>query len=131
MTAEDDREPDGVTPPADEPEFNDRPPQFGFAHGRAETVDGVDPNAQSLIGSWFHVEDGDRFTMQGCVVAEPQPTWYLVQLYDWTDGQPTHQRLVHFGEMGGEAGSAWRFFDSAEDMNRAFEASVSAATVDD
>ena len=106
--------------------------QFGFSPGRAESVDGVQPNSSSLIGSWFHVIDGDgHFAMQGCIVAEPQPMVYLVQLYEWIDGQATHQSLVHFGEMlsDDEGSGEWLFFDSAADMNRAFEEAVRRSTV--
>lgn len=68
----------------------------------------------SLVGSFFHstVEHG----WQGLVVAEPRPGIYLVELFSWVMGDPTHQQLIPIEEMTG-----WRFYDDTEWMNNAYK----------
>lgn len=69
-------------------------------------------DARSLVGSFFHGTAERRW--QGCVVAEPSPGVYLVELFSWASGQPTEQRLVRLADM-----AEWSFYDSAEWMNNA------------
>jgi hypothetical protein len=71
----------------------------------------------SLVGSFFHgdVERG----WQGCVVAEPAPGVYLLELFEWFMGSSSAQQLVHIEEMTG-----WRFYDTTEWMNSAYEHGV-------
>lgn len=82
---------------------------------RLAQVDASQPLApNSLVGSYFHGDQGRQW--QGCVVAEPQPGVYLVELFSWVAGQSTEQRIVSLSAMGG-----WRFYDTAEWMNAAYE----------
>lgn len=66
-------------------------------------------DAKSLVGSFFHsdVQHG----WQGCVVGEPSPGVYLVELFSWIDGGSTEQRLVRLDDM-----SKWVFYDTADWM---------------
>jgi hypothetical protein len=45
------------------------------------------------------------------VIGELQPGWYLVQLFEWTSGEPTVQRLVPIEKMIG-----WLSYPDAEAM---------------
>jgi hypothetical protein len=71
----------------------------------------------SLVGSFFH-SDSER-GWQGCIVAEPAPGVYLVETYEWIAGTSHNQLLVRIEEM-----NDWRFYDSAEWMNNAYEHGV-------
>lgn len=66
-------------------------------------------DAKSLVGSFFHSDA--RHGWQGCVVGEPSPGVYLVELFSWIDGGSTEQRLVRLDDM-----DTWVFYDSAEWM---------------
>jgi hypothetical protein len=70
---------------------------------------------ESLVGSFFHSDR--RRHWQGCVVAEPAPGVFLVELFSWV-GPPdsTYQRLVPIEEM-----TEWRFYDSRDWMEYDFE----------
>jgi hypothetical protein len=77
----------------------------------------------SLVGSFFHrydEEDGE-LTWQGCIVAEPAPGVYLVELFDWLVGFSSCQRLVRLEQM-----DHWHFFDDDHWMNNAYENSAAA-----
>lgn len=78
--------------------------------------DGFTLTANSLVGSFFH--SGARPGWQGCVVAEPAPGVYLVELFSWMMGQSTVQHLVRLDRMIDEG---WRFYDDADWMNDAYE----------
>ena len=67
-------------------------------------------DAKSLVGSFFHSDA--RHGWQGCVVGEPSPGVYLVELLSWIDGGSTEQRLVRLDDM-----DKWTFYDTAEWMN--------------
>ncbi len=62
--------------------------------------------ADSLVGSFFH-GTADR-SWQGCVVAEPSPGVYLVELFGWVAGDSTSQHLVRLADM-----AEWTFYDSS------------------
>lgn len=68
----------------------------------------------SLVGSFFHADVTRQW--QGCVVAEPAPGVYLVELFDWIAGSSTHQRLVPIEEMTG-----WSFYDSDDWMIKSID----------
>lgn len=70
--------------------------------------------SDSLVGSFFHSTDPPGW--QGCVVAEPQPGLYLVELFSWFMGDSTEQVLVPVGQMTG-----WQFYDTAEWMTNVYE----------
>src|SRR5262245_8428237 len=73
---------------------------FGFME--AETV----TQTEKLVGKYFHsASENDKVEWQGVVVEEPHPGWYLVQLFDWTSGEPSVQRLVPIEKM-----TAWLFY---------------------
>ena len=77
--------------------------------------DGLDSNSRSiegptvtenLVGKYFHgANESNKVEWQGVVIGEPQPGWYLVQLFDWTSGKPSVQRLVPIEKM-----NAWLFY---------------------
>jgi hypothetical protein len=52
---------------------------------------------------------------QWIIVAKIEPDGYLVELWSWIDGEPTHEQLVAVGEMVN-----WRFYASAEAMREAY-----------
>lgn len=66
----------------------------------------------SLVGSFFLSDSGRGW--QGCVVAEPAPGTYLVELFSWLWGQPTEQLLVRIEDM-----QEWTFYDTDEWMRAA------------
>lgn len=68
----------------------------------------------SLVGSYFHGDVDHRW--QGCVVAEPSPGVYLVELFSWGSGGSTNQQLVRIEDMTG-----WNFYDDAKWMNTNYE----------
>lgn len=76
-------------------------------------------SSASLIGSYFH-SDAER-SWQGIVLAEPAPGTYLVELFEWSNGAGSEQRLVTVRDM---LATGWRFYDTAEWMNTAYERTV-------
>lgn len=75
-------------------------------------------NPRSLVGSYFL--SGLKTQWQGCVVAEPAPGVYLVELFSWTGGASTHQRIIRLEDM-----FDWRFFDTAEWMTGDYDRTTS------
>lgn len=72
-----------------------------------------------LVGQFFHsIKDGG-VNWQGNVIGNPEPGWYLVQLYEWLLGEPNVQRLVKFEDMTG-----WLFYDTTEQMQFSYEYGV-------
>jgi hypothetical protein len=78
-----------------------------------------DHKNDSLIGSFF-LATSER-GWQGCVVAEPAPGVYLVELFSWIMGDSLDQRLVALATMIEEG---WRFYDTSQWMNTAYNDSV-------
>lgn len=72
----------------------------------------------SLVGSYFHGDDERQW--QGCVVAEPSPGVFLVELFEWLVGSSSEQRLVRLDEM-----TEWHFYDDAKWMNNAYNGGIS------
>jgi hypothetical protein len=68
----------------------------------------------SLLGSFFHA-NAER-GWQGCVVAQPMPGVYLVELFGWGATDSPGQQVVHIEDM-----REWTFYDTAEWMNRVYE----------
>ena len=61
---------------------------------------------EKLIGKYFHgANENNKVEWQGVVIGEPHPGWYLVQLFDWTSGKPSVQRVVPIEKM-----TAWLFY---------------------
>jgi hypothetical protein len=84
----------------------------------------LDPH--SLVGSYFHTYNSDEdrnvhrdLHYQGCVVAEPAPGVYLVELFSFMHGASTGQRLCRLEDM-----TNWEFFDTAPWMNNVYEHDV-------
>lgn len=71
----------------------------------------------SLVGSYFHGRGSGR-SWQGCIVAEPSPGVYLIELFDWMGGYPFNQELIRLEEM---IADNWFFYDSAEWMTEFYE----------
>lgn len=79
---------------------------------------------QSLVGHYFHSmvpnPNGDVnlpiVCWQGLVVANPEPGWYLLQLFGWMMGEEVERRVVHIADM-----KDWRFYESAEEMRNHYE----------
>ena len=92
---------------------------FDENSGRADRLSSAASIAElhpdSLVGSFFHSDRKRHW--QGCVVAEPAPGVFLVELFNWV-GPPesTYHRLVRIEEM-----TEWRFYDTAEWMDNDFE----------
>jgi hypothetical protein len=72
----------------------------------------VSENPEKLIGKYFHsANETNKVEWQGVVIGEPHPGWYLVQLLDWSSGEPSVQRLVPIEKMIG-----WLFYPDARAM---------------
>jgi len=68
--------------------------------------------AEKLVGKYFlGANENNKVEWQGVVIGEPQPGWYLVQLFDWTSGKPSAQRLVPIEKM-----NAWLFYPDRDAM---------------
>ena len=68
--------------------------------------------AEKLVGKYFHgANENNKVEWQGVVIGEPNPGWYLVQLFDWATGEPSVQRLVPIGKM-----NAWLFYPDRDAM---------------
>ena len=87
---------------------------------RLELALSAEANPASLVGSYFHSFRGEGESRdvlwQGCIVAEPQPGLYLVELFDWLLGDSSNQQLVRVEEM-----FDWHFYDDSEWMRNAYE----------
>lgn len=70
----------------------------------------------SLVGSYFH--SGAVPGWQGCIVAEPAPGVYLVELFSWLTGDSTSQHLVPIDRM---VADGWQFYDIAEWMRNTYD----------
>jgi hypothetical protein len=83
---------------------------------RISAMEGQTLDPGSLVGSYFHA--GVERGWQGCVVAEPAPGVYLVELFSWGVGGSTNQHLIAIETMVTEG---WQFYDNAEWMRNAYE----------
>jgi len=75
----------------------------------------------SLIGQFFHSisKDTGNIEWQGYVIGNPEPGWYLLQLFEWLMGEPNVCRLVRIEDM-----KDWLFYESAEDMKFSYESGM-------
>jgi hypothetical protein len=83
------------------------------ARDRLEAAEAQTLRTDSLVGSFFHSRSDNGW--QGCVVAEPAPGIYLVELFEWIVGSSNDQQLVALADMSG-----WRFCDDAKWMNNSY-----------
>jgi hypothetical protein len=69
-----------------------------------------------MIGKHFHSFDTEGYVAwQGRIVGNPEPGWYLVQLYEWLLGEESIQKLVRIEDM-----AAWDLYESHDDMAFAY-----------
>ena len=72
--------------------------------------------AEKLVGKYFHgANENNKIEWQGVVIGEPNPGWYLVQLFDWATGSPSVQRLVPIEKM-----NAWLFYPDRDAMTSSY-----------
>jgi hypothetical protein len=68
--------------------------------------------SEAVVGKYFHsADETNKVEWQGMVIGEPHPGWYLVQLFEWSSGEPSVQRLVPIEKMIG-----WLFYPDAHAM---------------
>jgi hypothetical protein len=84
---------------------------------RLESAASADLRLDSLVGSFFLGDSENQ--VQGAVVAEPFPGWYLVELFEWISGGSSCQKLVTIAEMKG-----WRFYDDDKWMRNQYQEAV-------
>jgi hypothetical protein len=72
----------------------------------------------TLLGHFFHSigKDTGKVEWQGVVVGNPEPGWYLVQLFEWGMGEPNVRRLVRVEDM-----ADWILYEDAETMKFSWE----------
>jgi hypothetical protein len=72
---------------------------------------------RGLIGHYFHSIDKEtgHLEWQGQVIANPEPGWYLLQLFEWLMGEPNVQRLVRIEDM-----ADWLFYENGEEMEHSY-----------
>jgi hypothetical protein len=67
---------------------------------------------EKVVGKYFQsADETNKVEWQGVVIGEPHPGWYLVQLFEWTSGEPSVQRLVPIEKM-----IDWLFYPDARAM---------------
>jgi hypothetical protein len=67
---------------------------------------------EKLVGKYFHsADENNKVEWQGVVIGQPHAGWYLVQLFDWTSGEPSVERLVPIEKMVG-----WLFYSDRDAM---------------
>jgi hypothetical protein len=80
----------------------------------------VSATTNPLCRQFFHSLDKDGVVnWQGHIIGNPEPGWYLVEIFEWLCGEPYVRRLVHIDEM-----RTWLFYDSAGSMRVSYEHGV-------
>jgi hypothetical protein len=74
-----------------------------------------------LVGRYFHIwdDEGSNIARQGHIVAQIDPTHYLVQFYDWIEGERSTLHIYTLDAMTmpapeQERAGAWQFYENAE-----------------
>jgi hypothetical protein len=76
--------------------------------------------SNGLVGKFFHSLNSDKkVEWQGFVLSNPEPGWYLVQLFEWLMGNPNVIRLVRIEQM-----ESWLFYPSAKIMSDSYDSGV-------
>ena len=71
---------------------------------------------EKLVEKYFHgANENNKIEWQDVVIGEPNPAWYLVQLFDWATGNPNVQRLVPIEKM-----NAWLFYPDRDAMTSSY-----------
>ncbi len=73
---------------------------------------------QQLLGQCFHSigKDTGKVEWQGEVIGNPEPGWYLLQLFEWGMGEPNVRRVARIEDM-----EHWLFYEDAEAMKFSYE----------
>lgn len=75
------------------------------------------PLGEPLVGNYFHSLNKDGLVeMQGVVIGNPEPGWYLLQLFDWLVGEG-HLRML----MRLEGMATWLFYADVATMKWSYE----------
>lgn len=77
------------------------------------------PVNAGLAGRFFHSVEAGKIKWQGVVIGNPEPGWYVVQLFDYVMGEPNVQRIVRIEDM-----RQWLFYPNSETMQFSFERGV-------
>lgn len=72
--------------------------------------------ANAMIGKYFHSIVNDKVLWQGCVIGNPEPGIYLLQLFEWLMGEPNVIRIVRIEEM-----KDWFFYNNGDEMVLSYE----------
>ncbi len=75
--------------------------------------------SNGLVTQFFHTFEDGRVRYQGVVVSNPEPGYYLVQLFGWGMGEDTCRRLYHISEM-----SEWLFYRDAGQMREYYQSGM-------
>jgi len=74
-------------------------------------------NNNALVGKYFHSLNGKgKVQWQGYVIGATEPGWYLVQLFNWINGDKSNQKLVLFSDM-----LNWLFYEDGDSMVYSYE----------
>lgn len=76
---------------------------------------------KALIGQFFHSirKDDGQLEWQGHIIGNPEPGWYLLQLFEWGMGEPNVNRLMRIEDM-----EHWLFYSDAEAMMASYREGV-------
>lgn len=71
-----------------------------------------------LVGQFFHSigKDTGKVEWQGEVIGNPEPGWYLLQLFEWLMGEPNVRHLVRIEDM-----RDWLFYQDVETMDHSYK----------
>lgn len=76
-----------------------------------------------LIGKFFHSLDKEgKVEWQGMVISNPEPGWYLLQLFEWAMGEPNLQKLVRIEDM-----KNWLIYQDEKMMEFSYDHGVARA----
>ena len=72
----------------------------------------------TLLGQCFHSigKDDGQVEWQGVVIGNPEPGWYLLQLFEWAMGEPNVRRLVQIEDM-----EHWLFYEDSDAMKFSYD----------
>jgi len=71
---------------------------------------------QYFVGKFFCSFVNDELQWQGQIISNVSEGVFLVQLHEWTTGEPSDQILFSVPDMMG-----WKFYDTADDRRSALD----------
>ena len=75
---------------------------------------------RGLVGKFFHSINAEgKVEWQGYIASNPEPGWYVCQLFEWFMGEQNVQRLVKIEEM-----HTWLFYKDSESMKFSYDQGV-------